>query len=286
MGSKARLALEVFDTRGSAAVEFALLLPLMVLLFLAALQLSAEFTVTRNFDSLTHTLADLTSREGVSPSRDGKGYLNSYGLEVNSTTNTYQNTSSVTSGELDNIFNSATAIMSPFPTSSLVMALTAVDVVNQSNGNCCQFFVRWSYSTSSSLLRPCGSLAAGSSGIGGISSALVPTAFPLTSPLSIIISDTTYTYIPLFNKLGLGSITSTSKTNDALDMTLNLSRTQYVYPRNVGQIVINNVAAGVVTPTKQNENPVLTLPAMPTTYPSPITPQPFSGSTGAGNVCY
>jgi len=274
-------------TLGSAAVEFALLLPMMVLLFLAALQLSQAYTIARDFDALSHTLADITSQQTEQPNRDPNGYLDSYYYANGGsyTTPTTQTTTTLSLAVLDNIFGSAAAIMSPYSTTTtLTMTVTAVDVVvtapdSQGNGGgaCCQFFVRWSYSTDASKVRPCGILKSTSTGLSYISPDLTVSNVTLLAPASIIISDATYTYVPVLNGINLGAVTGFT----GLDMTLRMSRTQYVFPRNTGQIVLSKT--GVST---QPKTPVIT--NMQTSYPSIGGQQALSSTSGiaTGTLCY
>jgi Flp pilus assembly protein TadG len=76
------------DCRGLAAVEFAMVVPLMLVLFFGVVEFSTAVAVNRKVTMMTRTLSDLTS----------------------------QNTS-VTSTQLTNIFNAATGIMTPYPSS-------------------------------------------------------------------------------------------------------------------------------------------------------------------------
>ncbi|WP_409363643.1 TadE/TadG family type IV pilus assembly protein [Bradyrhizobium sp. AUGA SZCCT0431] len=73
------------DTRGLAAVEFAMVVPLMLVLFFGTVEFSSGVAVDRKVTLVARTLSDLTS----------------------------QNTS-VTSTQLTNIFNASTSIMTPY----------------------------------------------------------------------------------------------------------------------------------------------------------------------------
>ncbi|CAN7738620.1 pilus assembly protein [Bradyrhizobium sp. LjRoot220] len=78
------------DTRGIAAVEFAMVVPLMLVLFFGTVEFSSGIAVDRKVTLMARTLSDLTS----------------------------QNVS-VTSTQLNNIFNASTSIMTPYPASEV-----------------------------------------------------------------------------------------------------------------------------------------------------------------------
>jgi Flp pilus assembly protein TadG len=73
------------DTRGLAAVEFAMIVPLMLVLFFGTVEFSSGVAVDRKVTLMVRTLSDLTS----------------------------QNVS-VTSAQLTNIFNASTGILTPY----------------------------------------------------------------------------------------------------------------------------------------------------------------------------
>jgi Flp pilus assembly protein TadG len=74
------------DTSGLAAIEFAMIVPLMLVLFFGTVEFSSAVAVDRKVTLMARTLSDLTS----------------------------QNVS-VTSTQLTNIFNASTGIMTPYP---------------------------------------------------------------------------------------------------------------------------------------------------------------------------
>jgi len=75
------------DCRGLAAIEFAMVVPLMLVLFFGVVEFSSGIAVNRKVTLMARTLSDLTS----------------------------QNTS-VTATQLNNIFNASTGIMTPYST--------------------------------------------------------------------------------------------------------------------------------------------------------------------------
>ena len=126
------------DGKGVAAVEFAFLVPVIVLLYVGAGELSEAVMTSRKVETLSRTLADLTSQQPTS------GQTSSTPAPSNATTQSAFQT----------ILTAATAIMTPASLTPLKMTVSAVDTVNNSAGQCCVFKVRWSY-TQSGTLRPC-----------------------------------------------------------------------------------------------------------------------------------
>ncbi|WP_158555133.1 TadE/TadG family type IV pilus assembly protein [Fulvimarina endophytica] len=88
---------------GVAIVEFALIAPVLILLYVGSFEASRFYEVSRKTNSTSETIGDLVGR-----------------------------TKTVNVAELDNIFNIAKAIMVPFEEKPLAMEITAVNV--DSNG--------------------------------------------------------------------------------------------------------------------------------------------------------
>lgn len=85
---------------GVAAVEFALILPIMLLIYIGSVEGSALISMDRRVQSVTGTLGDLVARAD----------------------------SSITRATLDDYFRAAGAIMTPFPATDLKQVLTQVRV--------------------------------------------------------------------------------------------------------------------------------------------------------------
>jgi Flp pilus assembly protein TadG len=115
------------DEHGVSAVEFALLLPLMITLYLGAVEISQAISADRKVTLTSRTVADLVSQ-----------------------------VSSIDSTGLTDILNASTAVMAPFPTTPLKMTVTSVTIDANSKAT-----VAWSctrggtkYSTGSSVTVP------------------------------------------------------------------------------------------------------------------------------------
>lgn len=87
-------------TAGVSAVEFALILPVMLLLYSGSVELSEALAVDRKANRVSSTICDLVSQE-----------------------------TDVTSAEMQNIFDASSAIMEPYPSGSVLkMELIVVDI--------------------------------------------------------------------------------------------------------------------------------------------------------------
>ena len=85
------------DQRGVSAVEFAMLLPLMVTLYLGTVEVSQGVSINRKVTLTARTVADLASQ-----------------------------VSSINNTEMTNMLNAASAVVSPFPANQLRVTVSAV----------------------------------------------------------------------------------------------------------------------------------------------------------------
>jgi Flp pilus assembly protein TadG len=87
---------------GVSAVEFALILPIMLLLYAGSVELSEALAVDRKANRVASTISDLVAQK-----------------------------SNVSSTDMTNIFNASSAIMEPYPTATLLkMQLIVVDITS------------------------------------------------------------------------------------------------------------------------------------------------------------
>lgn len=89
------------DCRGVAAVEFAVLVPVMLVLFFGTIELSNAVAVDRKVTLTARTLSDLVSQ----------------GTSVSTT-------------DIGNFFTAGNAIMTPYPTAPMTMRISAVNIDN------------------------------------------------------------------------------------------------------------------------------------------------------------
>lgn len=112
-----RLKRALADERGVSAIEFAFILPLFLVIYAGATELSSAFMSSRRVNHAASALADLTTQQ--------------------STLNT---------SEFQNIFAASSIILQPFPTTTLSLRLTSI--TQKSNGT---YTVDWSQAVGSAL---------------------------------------------------------------------------------------------------------------------------------------
>jgi Flp pilus assembly protein TadG len=99
-----RLASFARDRRGISAVEFAMLLPLMVTMYLGVVEVSKGVAIDRKVTLTTRTMADLASR-----------------------------VTSINNSDMTSLLNASAAVIAPYQSSPLKIVLSAVNV--DANGN-------------------------------------------------------------------------------------------------------------------------------------------------------
>lgn len=87
------------DRRGMAAVEFAMILPLMLTMFLGSVEITQGLSTDRKIGLTVRAVADLASQS-----------------------------TSISNAEMTNILNAASSIMYPYSTSPLRLKVTAVNI--------------------------------------------------------------------------------------------------------------------------------------------------------------
>jgi Flp pilus assembly protein TadG len=96
---KRKLAGLAGDERGVSAVEFAMLLPLMLSLYLGSVEISQGIGADRKVTLTAHTISDLVSQ-----------------------------VQSINNADMTNALNASVAIMAPFPTSNLQVIVSSVTI--------------------------------------------------------------------------------------------------------------------------------------------------------------
>lgn len=145
------------NTRGMVAVEFALIIPLMITIYFGTVETTNAMTASRRVTNVAQTAADLTAQAAA-----------------------------VSTSDINDIFAASTAILAPFPTSAIKITITSV-VANSSNATT----VSWSkaYGTGATALvagkavaLPAGLTVANSSVV------MVTVAYTYTSPVGTFIT--------------------------------------------------------------------------------------------------
>jgi Flp pilus assembly protein TadG len=112
-----------YDERAVSAIEFAILAPVMIMMYVGAVELGNALTINRRASAVTSTAADLVAQ-----------------------------VKTLSSSDLMDIGKAATSVMAPYPTTPLKIRLTSV-VADQNNSG----KVTWSYATNGGTPRACGS---------------------------------------------------------------------------------------------------------------------------------
>jgi Flp pilus assembly protein TadG len=195
------------DQRGIAAVEFALVLPFMLTLYLGIVELSKGYMASQRMTLVARTLADLVAQQAQqpqSPCAQGSGGV------------------SVPDSCMSNILGAAAAIMSPYSTNTLTMTVSQIQLKAKSDGTCCQAQTDWTITNNGGVARPCQLLTP--SNAAPVSSATIPVGFTVSPSTTgyIIVADVTYQYVPGF---------SFQIYNWKVSKTFNMAQTQYMRPR-------------------------------------------------------
>lgn len=152
------LARLVRDTRGVSAVEFVLITPAILSLFFGTVEISQGVDVDRKVTITARALSDLVAQSTT----------------INDT-------------DMTNIFNAASAILTPYPVSDLTAKVSAVNIDGSGNAT-----IAWGsalYTTARTKGDP----------------ATIPTALRMPNS-QVIWSEITYTYKPTFAKFFAASV--------------------------------------------------------------------------------
>lgn len=105
-----RLAHIVRDQRGVSAVEFAMLLPLMLSLYLGGVEVSQGVAVDRKVTLTARSVADLVAQ-----------------------------TTSISTSQMSDVLSAATAVLAPYPSANLKVTVSQVKIDAQGNAT-----IEWS----------------------------------------------------------------------------------------------------------------------------------------------
>ena len=112
---------------GMAAVEFAMVLPIMVGMYLGCCEVSSGFSASKKIDSVARALSDLTS----------------------------QASAALTQAQMNDIIAAAAGVMQPFDGSTTKLTLTSFIMPNVATGQTVKAYTDWSYVRSGTAV-PCG----------------------------------------------------------------------------------------------------------------------------------
>ena len=214
--------------RGVAAMEFALILPLILIMYVGALDVTRAVLASRNVDLLSRTISDIVSQQPT--------------------------TAAMPAATVSLIFGAASSVMAPYSTTGLKLTVSAVDIKAKSDKTCCQALVRWSY-TQGGTLRACtnalSQVADGTrSAPGNIPASIIAAnnaggfGYAAGATSYLIVADVSYAYVPFFPTLPppLGNPSDWFKAG--------MSRTTYMVPRSTSGPV--TLASPLVAGTGQS----------------------------------
>lgn len=201
------------DKSGVAAVEFALILPFMLLLYLGTAELTYGLMANRKMTLVARTLSDLTAQTSA--------------------------TSGITDAEITSIFTAASAIMSPYDPAPLRMSISSIRFVpNSATPPVYTARTVWTAvytvgGVSKGTARPCGANA-----ITQVANSVKPTSTTmpvgLYGPGTVIVADVSYLYTPPFS----GAALAWSSTQGSI----NFAHTTYMRPRTQDEIAYNSAS--------------------------------------------
>jgi Flp pilus assembly protein TadG len=157
----------VASTRGVAAIEFAMVLPVLLLAFLGTIDAGRAIAVYMKVHSATYTLASIT--------------------------NQYQ---SVQTSDLQAITGATSVVMSPYPSGSAVVTVSQVKIDSKNNAT-----ISWSYSLNGTARAQGSSITVPANILTAVGSP------PSGSFSYLIFSEVTYIYTPMFGYFITGSLT-------------------------------------------------------------------------------
>ena len=158
------------EEQGVAAVEFALILPVMLLMYFGSAELTKGILVNRKVTVAARSVSDLLA----------------------------QKTNAITNADATQIFNAGIAVMGS-DSAGLKMTLSSIKFVLKS-GSTTQYDAKtmWSVTGSGNTLRPCVVLTPDNTTTLAPDVNKVPSGF-YTGPGTILVADVTYTYPSPFN---------------------------------------------------------------------------------------
>lgn len=182
------------DDRGMAAVEFALILPLMLVIYMGLVELSRGMRTSQRLDLVAHTLADLTAQKIDCPNPPA-------GV---SSTKCATGQAGLSEAEITSIFSAANVLMG-LPTTDTSMKMTISEVnITAVTATSWEAKTSWSVTRNGALARPCNA-ALTPDDAAPVSVTTIPKSYvnvtngvnPPTGPM--IIADVVYNYTPGFH---------------------------------------------------------------------------------------
>ncbi len=151
------------DRSGVAALEFAIIAPVMLVMFLGTVEFSSGIAVNRKVTQIARTLSDLTSQSAVQ---------------------------AVTDPYLQNVFTASILIVRPYSATPVKGTISEIYVDSNSKAT-----IIWSKAATVASGATVATLTASSRSAGDVVTSLVPTAL-LVKQTYVILSEVNYLYTP------------------------------------------------------------------------------------------
>ncbi|WP_442756778.1 TadE/TadG family type IV pilus assembly protein [Methylocystis sp. JAN1] len=174
---------------GIAAVEFALILPLMLMIYMGLVELSRGMRAAQKLDLVAHTLADLTAQKLDCPNP----------AAGSSATTCAKGQAGLSETDISSIFSAANTLMAPLPVANLKMTISEINITSPSPSNW-QAKTNWTVTRNGATARPCQVLSP--SNPPPVSVTTIPPSYVqvtngVTPPVGpLIIADVVYQYSP------------------------------------------------------------------------------------------
>jgi Flp pilus assembly protein TadG len=208
---------------GIAAVEFALILPMLLALYFGCVVLAQGLEVGRKTQLLSRTLADLTSQQ--LPGQQTSG---------NCSTTINRSLPCLVDSDITNILSASSLVLYPFNgTTNITISEVIFDNLSSGSTQCCVARVVWSVASGPSpTLRVCGQLTQSANGVNGATfmpAGVYPPAVSSgnSTDYYLIVADVTYSYQPGF---GFQNNAWNQSANSGAGYTI--AQTTYMTPRN------------------------------------------------------
>ena len=181
--SAALLRRLVRDHRGVAAVEFAIILPLMLTLYLGGVELSQGLITTRRSTNVAEALSNLVAEQPVCSAN------------------------CLTDAGIADVFAAATAIMSPYSTASLKMTVSSVVFYNPAGSTAFNAEPQWTITNNGGTPRPCQILTSIANNSNPSPTTIPAGIYPAvgSATATAIVADVTYTYTPALGACSPGA---------------------------------------------------------------------------------
>ncbi|MFL9825504.1 TadE/TadG family type IV pilus assembly protein [Rhodoplanes sp. SY1] len=155
------------DQNGVSAVEFALLLPVMLTLYLGSVEVTSAVSIDRKVTLVSRTVADLVAR-----------------------------TKTVTNADLTDVLNASKAVAAPYPSAPLKVRVSSVTIDTAKKAK-----VTWSSHLNWEARAP------GEDVTSQIPQALRDPCATAASPCTVVWGEATYTYTPMVGHVITGELT-------------------------------------------------------------------------------